>query len=62
MLRAEQSLLQQVVADRLNSFLARAEERTRVTPHFVDREFCRFLECGISACGFVGSTATDTPR
>ena len=35
------------------TFLARARERDRVVPRFVEREFRAYLACGIAAHGFL---------
>ena len=49
----DQSLLYQVIAEHLETFLARQQERDRSVPGFVEREFRAFLECGILAHGFL---------
>jgi len=49
----EQSVLYQVVAEQLETFLARQQERDRPVPHFVELEFRSFLDCGILARGFL---------
>jgi hypothetical protein len=49
----EHSLLYQVVAEHLETFLARQAERDRPVPGFVEREFRRYLECGVLAHGFL---------
>jgi hypothetical protein len=49
----EQTLLYQVVAEHLETFLARQAERDRPVPGFVEREFRAYLECGILAHGFL---------
>jgi hypothetical protein len=49
----EETVLYQVVAENIESFLARQQERGRVVPRFVERELRAFLECGILANGFV---------
>jgi hypothetical protein len=41
------------VAENLESFLARQQERGRVVPRFVDKDLRAFLDCGILAHGFV---------
>jgi len=51
--RPEQTVLYRVVADSLETFLARAREQGRRVPRFVEREFRRFLDCGIPAHGFL---------
>jgi hypothetical protein len=49
----EESVLYQVVAENIESFLSRQQERGRVVPRFVERELRAFLDCGILARGFV---------
>src|SRR5712691_2875646 len=49
----EQSVLYQVVAEQLESFLARRQERDRPVPRFVEKEFRSFLDCGVLARGFL---------
>jgi hypothetical protein len=49
----EESTLYGVVADHLETFLARARDRDRVVPRFVETEFRSFLDCGILAHGFL---------
>jgi hypothetical protein len=51
--RAEETILYRVVADHLETFLARARDRGRPPPRFVEREFRGFLKCGIFAHGFL---------
>src|SRR5512134_2836332 len=51
--RPEESVLYQVVAEQLETFLARAEQRGRRVPRFVERELRDFLDCGILAHGFL---------
>ena len=51
----EQSLLYTVVADYLETFLARQAERDRPVPRFVEQEFRSFLDCGVLALGFLRS-------
>ena len=43
----EESVLYQVVAENLESFLARQQERGRIVPRFVEHDFRSFLDCGI---------------
>ena len=53
--RPEATVLYQVVADHLETFLAEARERTAHgfgVPRHVEKEFRRYLECGILAHGF----------
>ena len=49
----EESILYSVVAEQLETFLARQRERDRLVPRFVERELRSFLECGILAHGFI---------
>jgi hypothetical protein len=49
----EESILYRVVAENLESFLARQQERWRAVPRFVEKELRAFLDCGIFARGFV---------
>jgi hypothetical protein len=51
--RPEETALYQVVREELESFLARARERDRPVPRFVERELRAFLACGILAHGFL---------
>jgi hypothetical protein len=51
--RPEESVLYDVVRAELESFLARARERDRTVPRFVERELRAYLGCGILAHGFV---------
>jgi hypothetical protein len=51
--RAEQTLLYDVVSKHIEGFLARARERGRTVPRFVERELRAFLDCGILAHGFL---------
>ena len=49
----EEDPLYGVVAEHLETFLARQRERDRNVPGFVEREFREFLNCGILAQGFI---------
>src|SRR3990172_10232354 len=49
--RPEESALYDVVRAELESFLARARERDRCVPRFVERELRAYLGCGILAHG-----------
>jgi len=49
----EQTVLYQVLAEHLETFLVRERQQDRHIPAFVEREFRKFLECGIAACGFL---------
>jgi hypothetical protein len=51
--RPEESLLYRVVANHLETFLAHRAGRNRPVPGFVERQFRRFLECGVLARGFL---------
>ncbi|PYS37196.1 MAG: hypothetical protein DMG14_22130 [Acidobacteria bacterium] len=42
-----------MVAEQLETFLTRQQERDRPVPQFVEREFRSFLDCGILARGFL---------
>ncbi len=60
----EESLLYQVVAGELETFLASQQDNERNVPGFVEKEFRSFLDCGVLARGFLriacinGKTAT----
>jgi hypothetical protein len=41
------------VAENLDTFFARQEQRERTVPRFLEREFRSFLDCGIPAQGFL---------
>jgi hypothetical protein len=45
--RPEESVLYRAVAENLESFLARQQERGRVVPKFVENDLRDFLDCGI---------------
>jgi hypothetical protein len=47
------SVLYKVVAENLETFLARQGQRERIVPRFVERELRKFLDCGILAHGFL---------
>ena len=49
----EDSLLYRTIADHLETFLARQQERGREGPYFVEREMREYLSCGVLACGFL---------
>src|SRR2546422_2762049 len=49
----EESVLYQVVAEQLETLLARQQERDRPVPLFVEREFRTYLTCGIAEHGFL---------
>jgi hypothetical protein len=51
--QAEESILYGVVAENLETFIARKEQRDRTVPRFAEREFRSFLDCGIPARGFL---------
>jgi hypothetical protein len=46
------TVLYQVVAEQLETFLTRQQERDRPVPRFVEKEFRAFLDCGILVAGF----------
>jgi hypothetical protein len=46
------TVLYAALAGSIETFLARARERDRVVPRFVEREFRAYLACGIAAHGF----------
>jgi len=52
---AEHTVLYEVVREHLDAFLRAAEagEESRGLPPFIEREFRKFLTCGILAHGFV---------
>src|SRR3989454_3004516 len=50
---AEATVLYRVVAEELETFLARQQQRDRPPPQFVEREFRSFLDCGVLARGFL---------
>jgi hypothetical protein len=49
----EESILYRAVAENIESFLARQQERGRVVPRFVEKDLRAFLDCGVLAHGFV---------
>ncbi len=49
----EESLLYQVVAGELETFLASQQDNERNVPGFVEKEFRSFLDCGVLARGFL---------
>jgi len=49
----EETTLYQVVAEQLETFLRRRQERDHPVPRFVEEEFRSFLDCGILARGSV---------
>ena len=51
--RPEESVLYRAVAENLESFLARQQERGRVVPKFVENDLRDYLYCGILELGFV---------
>ena len=51
--RPEETVLHAVVRGELETFLARARERDRPVPRFVEREFRAYLACGLLEHGFV---------
>ena len=55
--KPEESVLYRVVAENIESFLARQQERGWVVPRFVERELRAFLDPGVLAQGSFGFTA-----
>jgi len=51
--KPEESVLYQVAAHHLETFIARQHQSGRPLPGFVEREFRSFLECGIAEFGFL---------
>ena len=51
--RPEESVLYRVVAENLEFFLSRQQERERVVPRFVENDLRDFLDCGILERGFI---------
>ena len=49
----ESSLLYRVVAEQLETFLARQQARGRPVPGFIENEFRSFLDCGVLENGFL---------
>ena len=49
----EEGVLYRVIAEELETFLARQQEREHPLPAFVEKEFRSFLDCGILERGFV---------
>ena len=49
----EKTVLYNVVAGYLETFLTRQRERDRVVPRFVEQELRAFLDCGVLARGFL---------
>ncbi len=49
----EDTVLYDVVRDRVETFLETARQGERTIPRFVEREFRAYLQCGILAYGFV---------
>jgi hypothetical protein len=49
----EHTPLYAVVQGELETYLARAHERERVVPRFVERELRAYLRCGLLCHGFV---------
>src|SRR5881409_906471 len=49
----ETTVLYQVVAEQLETFLSRQQERDHLVPRFVEEEFRSFLDWGILARGFL---------
>jgi len=51
--KPEETVLYGVIAEELETFLARRQERDRPLPRFVEREFRDYLTCGILEHGFI---------
>jgi len=51
--KPEATVLYGVIAEQLETFLARQRERDRPVPRFVENEFREYLTCGIAEHGFV---------
>ncbi len=51
--KPEETVLYQVIAEQLETFLTRQQDRDRQVPRFVEREFRDYLTCGIPAHGFL---------
>ena len=52
--KPEETVLYQVIAEQLETFLARQQEREQSVPRFVELEFRDFLTCGVLAArGFI---------
>ena len=51
--RPEESILYHVVAENIESFLARQRERGHTVPRFVEHDLRSFLDCGILERGFL---------
>lgn len=51
--KPEETVLYGVIAEELETFLARRQERDRPLPRFVEREFRDYLTCGILEHGFL---------
>jgi hypothetical protein len=51
--KPEETVLYQVLAEHLETFLASQQDRERPVPRFVEREFRDYLTCGIPAHGSV---------
>jgi hypothetical protein len=49
----EDNILYGIVAENLETFLSRQNERGRTVPRFVERELRSFLDCGVLANGFL---------
>jgi ribosomal protein S27E len=51
--KPEETVLYGVVAEELETFLARRREREHPVPRFVEKEFRDYLTCGILEHGFI---------
>ncbi len=54
---AEQTLLHRIVAEQLESFLARVRDTGQPAPRFIEQELRAYLRCGVLAHGFLRCTA-----
>lgn len=51
--KPEETVLYRAIAEHLETFLARQQERERPVPRFVEKEFRTYLTCGIAEHGFL---------
>jgi hypothetical protein len=57
----EKTLLNQVVREHLEGFLARSSRRYQPTPRVIEQELRAFLRCGVLANGFLRVDCTWRP-
>ena len=57
--KPEETVLHGVIAEQLETFLARRREQDRAVPAFVEREFRNYLTCGIAEFGFLRLRCAD---